>query len=41
MQVLVEDNKNNPVLIGEAGTGKTAIVRFGTEKYPMEMFQNR
>ena len=26
MQILLRRNKNNPVLIGEAGTGKTAIV---------------
>ena len=26
MQVLTRRTKNNPVLIGEAGTGKTAIV---------------
>ena len=26
MQVLLRRTKNNPVLIGEAGTGKTAIV---------------
>jgi len=27
MQVLSRRTKNNPVLIGEAGVGKTAIVR--------------
>jgi len=40
MQILSRRTKNNPVLIGEAGVGKTAIVEGLAEKSPPMMFPN-
>ena len=34
LQILSRRTKNNPILIGEPGTGKTAIVEVGTPYHP-------
>lgn len=40
MQILIRKTKNNPILLGEPGVGKTAIVEALAQRIIKKMFQN-